>query len=98
MKKLNEQGIKTYAFVGPLLPHFVAEPQILEKVFKAIKNAGTTELYVEHINLSNYILERFRKEMPDLDKEVMEKFIHQKVRSIGISLVNWFWNLYPNMG
>lgn len=78
MKQLNEQGIKTYAFVGPLLPHFVAEPQILEKVFKAIKVAGTNELYVEHINLSNYILERFRKEMPDLDKDVMEKFYSSK--------------------
>ncbi len=78
MKKLNEQGMKTYAFVGPLLPHFVAQPDILEKVFKAIKDAGTTELYVEHINLSNYILERFRKEMPDLDKDVMAKFYSSK--------------------
>lgn len=78
MTKLNEQGIKTYAFVGPLLPHFVAEPQVLEEVFKAIKDAGTAELYVEHINLSNYILERFRNEMPDLDKEVMEKFYSSK--------------------
>lgn len=74
MQKLNSAGISTYAFVGPLLPHFVAEPETLEKVFKAIAQTGNKELYVEHINLSKYILERLKSEMPDLDKEIMEKF------------------------
>ncbi len=78
MKKLNDEGIKTYAFVGPLLPHFVAYPDMLDGVFAAIAQTGTRELYVEHINLSKYILDRFKKEMPDLDKEIMEKFYSAK--------------------
>lgn len=78
MKKLNLEGIKTYAFVGPLLPHYVAEPMILDELFKQIAEAGTKELYVEHINLSKYILDRLRKEMPELDKETMEKFYSSK--------------------
>ncbi len=74
LKQLNLEGIKTYAFVGPLLPHFVAEPEILDSLFEAVAKTGTTELYVEHINLSKYILDRFREEMPELDKSVLDKF------------------------
>lgn len=78
MKELNEKGIKTYAFVGPLLPHFVASPDILDGVFKSIADTGTKELYVEHINLSNYILSRLKKEMPELDPKIMNKFYSSK--------------------
>ncbi len=78
MKRLNIEGIKTYAFVGPLLPHFAAEKETLDKLFDAISKTGTKELYVEHINLSKYILDRFLKEMPDLDKGILEKFYSSK--------------------
>lgn len=33
LKKLKEAGIKTYAFVGPLLPNFVFRKENLEKLF-----------------------------------------------------------------
>jgi DNA repair photolyase len=71
---LNKEGINTYAFVGPLLPHYVADPQKLDKLLGSIKDAGTNEIYVEHINLSKYILSRLKKEAADMDKEIMDKF------------------------
>ena len=74
LKDLNEVGVNTYAFVGPLLPHFVSKPKSLDKIFKAIADTGTKEIYVEHINLSKYILDRLRAEMPDLDKDILDKF------------------------
>lgn len=52
LKKLNEAGINTYAFIGPLLPHFVANEESLKKLFMEIKAAGTNKVWVEHINLS----------------------------------------------
>lgn len=81
MKQLNATGIKTYAFVGPLLPHFVAEPEVLDTLFKAIVETGTKELYVEHINLSTYILNRLKKEMPDMDTTILAKFYSSKDKS-----------------
>ena len=74
LKKLNHEGISTYAFVGPLLPHFVADPEKLNTVFQAIAETGTTELYVEHINLSKYILDRLKIEMTDMDPKILTTF------------------------
>ena len=78
LKELNDSGIKTYAFVGPLLPNYVKNVDALDSVFRNIKDAGTTEIYVEHINLSKYIYERLKKELPDLDKETLEMFDKSK--------------------
>ncbi len=74
LKKLNEEGIRTYAFVGPLLPHFVSEPDKLDALFEAIYKTGTKDLYVEHINLSAYIVGRLKAEMPNLNKDILAKF------------------------
>lgn len=74
LKKLNEEGIRTYAFVGPLLPHFVSEFDKLDTLFEAIYKTGTKDLYVEHINLSPYIVGRLKAEMPDLNKDILAKF------------------------
>ena len=40
LRKLNEAGIPTYAFVGPLLPHFREQPDQLESIFKHIAESG----------------------------------------------------------
>ncbi|MEZ6255927.1 MAG: radical SAM protein [Patescibacteria group bacterium] len=78
LKKLNGNGIKTYAFVGPLLPHFVTEEHNLDELFKTIAATGTKELYIEHINLSAYIKERLLKEMPELQKDIIDKFYNSQ--------------------
>ena len=61
LKVLNEQGIKTYAFIGPLLPHFRHKSELLEELFKSVASTGTKSVYVEHINLKPYIKERLWK-------------------------------------
>jgi DNA repair photolyase len=58
LRKLNEVDIFTYAFVGPLLPHFVANEKSLDKLFKDIKDSGTNRVWVEHINLSGSKMNR----------------------------------------
>jgi len=74
LKKLNKQGIDTYAFVGPLLPHFASQEEHLDELFRAISKTGTRKLYVEHLNLSPYIKGRLQKEMRDVSGELLEKF------------------------
>jgi DNA repair photolyase len=58
LKKLNCQGIKTYAFVGPLLPHFVENLENLDHLFSDLEDARVDYIYIEHINLSPYIKKR----------------------------------------
>ncbi len=74
LKELNEQGIKTYAFIGPLLPHFVAFKDNLESIFVRLEEVGTKDIFVEHLNLSSYIKTRLLTEMGDTEPEVIEKF------------------------
>ncbi len=74
LEKLNKEGIKTYAFLGPLLPHFVAEKDKLKEVLDAISKAGTSRLFIEHINLSPYIKNRMLSELKDVDSEFLKKF------------------------
>jgi DNA repair photolyase len=63
LKKLNDYGIPTYAFVGPLLPHFRYRPDLLDVLFREIASTGTRQVYIEHINLPTYIKERMWREL-----------------------------------
>jgi len=55
---LNAKGIETYAFVGPLLPHFRYDREALDALFAGLARAGVRSLFVEHINLRPYIQQR----------------------------------------
>jgi DNA repair photolyase len=74
LRELNKNNIPTYAFIGPLLPHFVAQTDQLEQIFKRLKETGTKNLFVEHLNLSMYIRNRLLKEMPDADPKILDTF------------------------
>ncbi len=78
LRVLNKAGIGTYAFVGPLLPKYINNNDALNSVFKNIKDSGTNEVYVEHINLSKYIYERLKNELPDLEDTDLGMFDKSK--------------------
>ncbi len=83
LKELNKNGIKTYAFIGPLLPHFVKSKREINELLDAIQEAGTTEVWFEHINLSSKIKERLfeylKVEAPELIPD-FEKADNQEYR------------------
>lgn len=74
LTELNNNWISTYAFVWPLLPHFVSDYEKLDRLFWEIKKTWTSKIYVEHINLKRYILDRFKKEMNTISDDIMEEF------------------------
>lgn len=74
LAQLNNEGIKTYAFIGPLLPHFVAEEDALDRLMGAIAASGTRDIFVEHLNLSTYIRTRLMAEMKGEEKAIVKKF------------------------
>lgn len=103
LRKLNDAGLNTYAFVGPLLPHFVANEDSLRKLFEAIKGSGTKRVWVEHINLtgskmsrlldlvgdslSNEELKLFRDSQTDEYKKKLSDMILAIVKENGLELV-----------
>jgi len=67
---LNLRGIETYAFVGPLLPHFRYDRGALDALFAGLARAGVRSLYVEHINLRPYIQQRMHRALRSAPPEV----------------------------
>ena len=74
LKTLHDAGIPTYAFIGPLLPHFAATPEKLQDIFDALESAGVKEIYMEHLNLSPYIKKRLTEKMKGTDVDIIKKF------------------------
>jgi len=70
LKQLHDAGISTYAFIGPLLPHFTNNAQKINKLLDELQKVGVTEVWFEHINLSPKIKARLfaylKKESPEL--------------------------------
>jgi DNA repair photolyase len=80
LTELNSAGIKTFAFIGPLLPHFVADEKILRDLLMEIKKAGTTKVWFEHINLRGNKLGRLTKLVGEkLNEETMQEFKNSQV-------------------
>src|SRR2546425_5166871 len=61
LAELHAEGIHTYAFVGPLLPHFRYDREALDALFAGLAQAGVNSVFVEHINLRPYIKQRLWK-------------------------------------
>lgn len=57
LKTLNDNGIKTYAFIAPVLPFFMNNYDELENLFKEIKNTGTNDIFIDMLNTKDYIAE-----------------------------------------
>lgn len=74
LEKLSQAGITTYAFIGPLLPHYVRQKDKLDKLFKTLRDTGVSYIYLEHINLRKYIKERLFAYLKRDHPELIGKF------------------------
>ena len=70
LQQLAARRIPTYAFVGPLLPHFRYQPHLLDELLGKIAAAGVHEVYVEHINLTGYIRGRLLAELSSASEDI----------------------------
>jgi len=101
LRSLHAAGLSTYAFIGPLLPHFFGRPDLLNELFAAVAATGVQKVYVEHINLKSYIRSRLvnmlAPEQPDAgdlyspkrEKEAraqLDAIIQELVHRYGLSL------------
>jgi DNA repair photolyase len=74
LRKLNEAGVPTYAFVGPLLPHFRYQPDLLDELFERIAATGVTSIYVEHMNLKAYIRSRLWQQLENEPQHIRDVY------------------------
>lgn len=101
LKKLHEAGIPTYAFIGPILPHFINSEEKINRLLDKLQEVGVKEVWFEHINLSPRIKARLfaflKKESPELipafetaDTEEyrrkLEKIIHQAMKGRNLKM------------
>lgn len=74
LKALNEAGIQTYVFIGPLLPHMRYKPELLEELFAEIAKTGTENVKVEYLNLPKYVRGRLNKILKDELIDIQEVY------------------------
>lgn len=96
LTKLNEAGLSTYVFVGPLMPHFAEKPELLDDLFGQIVAAGTKEVFVEHMNMKPYIMERLGPALKDKPQYIrnlrqntiaMREKVHELLDKYGLELL-----------
>lgn len=78
---LHEAGIPTFAFVGPLLPHFAERPDLLDQLFGRLVDVGVREVYIEHINLKQYIRERMNLVLAEEEPQVREAYVRARAKA-----------------
>jgi DNA repair photolyase len=61
LKKAQEKGIKTWVFLGPLIPEFTDTTANLEALFRALKGLNLDRIYVDRLNPRWGVLDSLRK-------------------------------------
>jgi len=80
LRALSEAGIRTYAFVGPLVPHFVERTELLEDLFARLADAGVRRVYVEHLNAKAYIRKRLDAVIARQPEQVRAAYAEARTR------------------
>ena len=95
---LKKEGIKTYAFLGPLLPHFKLEPSALEELIAAVAETGVNYVYVEHMNLKSYIVSRMADTLKECSSEIQSLYRAAKFQDHKIEVENLVLGLLSKYG
>lgn len=81
LAELHEAGVRTYAFIGPLLPHFLEKPQLLEDLLARLAETGVREVYMEHINLDPYIRRRMDEVLAGESDQVRDAYARARTHT-----------------
>ncbi len=61
LRQLSEAGIKTWVFLGPVIPQINDSRELLEDVIQQVKNAGAGKLMYDRLRLKPHLEQRLRK-------------------------------------
>lgn len=68
LKELNSEGIKTYAFIGPLFPSISDSAYKINEILEAVKEAGTRSVIIDKLN--------YFSNLPNLKETVKENNLY----------------------
>lgn len=74
IKELNRNGINTYAFIGPILPHFVKNKKDINELLDSLQEAGVKEVWFEHIHLVGPVKSRLLDHVKSSTPELVSDF------------------------
>lgn len=74
LRQLHDEGLRTYAFVGPLLPHYRYCADQLDALFASLAETKVESIFVEHMNLKPYIRERLWRTVEHEPQEVQDVY------------------------
>jgi len=70
---LNERGVGTFAFVGPLFGHLAHDPRRLDAIFAGVRKAGTRQVYVAHGRLGREGVARWLDLAEPAQRDVIQR-------------------------
>jgi DNA repair photolyase len=84
LQEAKSKGIKTYAFIGPLMPFLSDMEENITGLLKAIKDVGTDYFYVDKLNLRYGVwpalLKLLKDHYPALLPDYRKTFFEQEVK------------------
>ena len=70
LQVLSQEGINTYAFVGPIVPYFIHNEEKIKEIIDKLEEIGVKKIWFEHLNISpkikSRLFEYLQKESPEL--------------------------------
>lgn len=60
LRQLSEAGIKTWVFLGPIIPHINDSTDSLKKVVQQVKEAGAGKIMYDRLRLKPHLEERLK--------------------------------------
>ncbi|MCX6726640.1 MAG: radical SAM protein, partial [Candidatus Shapirobacteria bacterium] len=74
IKELNAEDIPTYAFIGPVLPHFIKSKKEINELLDVLQNAGVKEVWFEHLHLVGPVKTRLMDYLKSAAPELTSEF------------------------
>ena len=77
LKKAQDKGIKTWVFLGPLLPEFCDTRANLEAIFRALEGLNLDHIYVDRLNPRWGVLDSLKKGLSRRDYTNLRLLIYK---------------------
>lgn len=93
LKKCRMAGLKTFAFVGPLVPPYYEQPELIWPLLDAIAQTGTTHILVDYLNLSPVVSARLdaytlRHSGTKEQRRYLKNSLLEAIKRLGLTLLN----------
>jgi DNA repair photolyase len=81
LKKAQGKGIKTWVFLGPLIPEFTDSEANLEALFRALKGLNLDSIHVDRLNPRLGVMQSLRKGLSREDQTKFRLLFYKSINS-----------------